>query len=280
MSTQTELDPRYQEAIEAALAGAWAKAVALNLDLYEHYPEDISILNRLGHAYTELGQINKASSTYKRVLEIDPYNPIATRNMEKLSTLRGSDLKPKETKTINPDIFLEEPGKTKTIEMTDLAMSKVLIQLRVGDPVELKAAGTDVTIISEEGKRLGKLIDFWGKEVAQAISLGSRFSAIVKSAKVGKNPKDSVLSVFLRETQRSKKLATPTFPIDTNFTPYLREETLSYMKDSEPIEPSVSDVPEEVKEEEETRDHVPQEAVEFVPTPDLVEDEEEFQELK
>ena len=147
MSNQSELDPRYQEAIEAALLGNWDKAIELNNALYEEYPEDITILNRLGHAYSELGQVNKASSTYKKVLEIDPYNPIATRNIEKLSTLRGSSIKPKEAKALDPDMFLEEPGKTKAIELVDLAMPKVLIQLRVGDNVELKATKNEITVV-------------------------------------------------------------------------------------------------------------------------------------
>lgn len=283
MSNQSELDPRYQEAIDSALAGDWSKAVDLNIALFEEYPEDINILNRLAHAYAELGQVNKSSSTYKKVLEIDQYNPIARRNLEKLSTLRGFDIKPKETKAIDPDVFLEEPGKTKAVLVTDLAMPKVLIHLRVGDTVILKAAKTEVTVLSEDNKRLGKLEGTWGKEIAQAISLGSVFSAIVKATKVGKAPKDSSLFIFVRETKRSKKLAHPTFPVDTNFTPYVKEETLSYIKETEPHD--TEEETEQVDEgkadtEEETPDEVPSEAAEFVPTPDLVEDEEEFQELK
>lgn len=280
MSNQSELDPRFQSAIDAALSGAWDKAVELNVSLYDEYPEDINILNRLGHAYSELGQVNKASATYKKVLEIDPYDPIAKRNLERLSTLRGADLKPKEAKMISPEMFLEEPGKTKTIELTDLAMPKVLIQLRVGDTVNLTASKTEVTAVSEENKRLGKLEPVWGKEVAQAISLGSSFTAIVKSIKIGKNPKDSTLAIFIRETKRSKKLAHPLFPIDTNFTPYVREETLSYLKEAEPVVADTTEGAEEVAVEETPQEEVPQEAADFVPTPDLVEDEEEFQELK
>ncbi len=283
MSNQSELDPRYQEAIEAALAGSWEKAVELNNALYEEYPEDITILNRLGHAYTELGQVNKASSTYKKVLEIDPYNPIATRNIDKLSTLRGSSFKPKEARTIDPDMFLEEPGKTRAIDLTDLAMPTVLIQLRVGDSVELKVAKDDVTIVSEDNKRLGKLESVWGTEVAQAINLGSSFSAVVKSVKVGKDPRDSALSVFLKETKRSKKLAHPTFPIDTNFTPYVREDTFSHLNEttsSTAGNPENSEEEVAVDQEETPQEDIPQEAAEFVPTQDLVEDEEEFQELK
>lgn len=282
MSNQSEMDPRFQEAIKAALQGTWDKAVQLNVALYDDYPEDITILNRLGHAYAELGQVNKASSTYKKVLEIDPYNPIAKRNLEKLSTLRTSSVKPKEAKAIDPDMFLEEPGKTRAIDLSDLAMPKVLILLRVGDNVVLKATKTDVTIVSEEGKRLGKLEPTWGKEVAQAISLGSEFSGIVKSITVGKNPKDSTLSVFLREKKRSRKLAHPTFPIDTNFTPYVREETLSHLNEEQIAAKDVDDVENTESEDGEKvpAEEVPSEAAEFVPTPDRIEDEEEFQELK
>src|SRR3989344_5983366 len=122
MNNQSEMDPRFQNAIQAALIGAWDKAIALNVALYEDYPEDINILNRLGYAYSEVGQVNKANATYKKVLEIDPYNPIAKRNMDKLSTLRGSGVKPKEAKAITPDIFLEEPGKTKPIDLPDLVL--------------------------------------------------------------------------------------------------------------------------------------------------------------
>lgn len=282
MSNQSELDPRYQYAIDSALAGDWTKAVELNLELLEEFPDDINILNRLAHAYAELGQVNKSSSTYKKVLEIDTYNPIAKRNLDKLSTLRGVELKPKEIKAIDPDIFLEEPGKTKAVTAVDLAMPKVLIQLRVADKVILKTNKSEVTILSEDNKRLGKLENTWGQEIAQAIALGSDFSAIVKAVNVGKVPKDSTLIIFIRELKRSKKLAHPTFPIDTNFTPYVKEETLSYIKEAEPNESEDNvEVVDEIKDDsEEPTDEVPAEAAEFVPTPDLVEDEEEFQELK
>jgi tetratricopeptide (TPR) repeat protein len=281
MTNQSELDSRFQEAIRAALTGDWAKAVEINSELFEDYPDDTETLNRLGHAYAELGQINKANTTYKKVLEIDPYNPIAKRNMDKLSTLRGSSVKPKETKAIDPEMFLEEPGKTKAIDLFDLAMPKVLVQLHVGDPVILKSAKNDVTVLSEDNKRLGKLEANWGKEIALAVSLGSSFSAIVKAVKVGKAQKDSNLSVFVRETKRSQKLVHPIFPIDTNFTPYVREETLSYLKQTDPT-PSTetNENTQEFTEEETPREDVPQEAADLIPTSEQIDDEEEFQELK
>lgn len=278
MSTPTELDPRNQEAIQSALSGDWEKAVQINSDLFEDYPEDLSILNRLGHAYTELGQVNKANSTYKKVLEIDPYNPIAMRNLDRLSTLRGANITKKDTngKTIDPDLFIEEPGKTKTIPVNDLAMPKVLITLRAGDGITLNVTKDGVSVISEDNSRLGKLDPTWGSEVSQAMNLGSKFTGVIKSVKVGRDQENSSLSVFLRETERSKKLAHPPFPVESsNFTPFVKEETLSYLKEQETIPTESSEGVEEVEV-----DSIPSDIQEHLPEEEsmagMVEDEEDF----
>ncbi len=283
MSNQAELDPRNQEAIDAALVSDWDKAIKLNTELSEEYPEDVNVLNRLGHAHTELGQVNKASSIYKKILEIDLYNPIAKRNLERLSTLRGSDIKVKETtRSFDPEAFIEEPGKTKTIEVVDLAMPKVLVSLRTGDKVGLSPSKKDITVISEDNHRLGKLEPDWGEEISQALRLGSQFTAIVKAVKVGKDSANSSLSVFLREGKRSNKLAHPTFPIESNnFTPFVREETLNYLKDQEGSMPTettdgVEEVGlEEIPVDEETPNEPPPIEIE-APLPETIEDEEDF----
>lgn len=233
MNNQAELDPRNQQAISAALENNWGKAVIVNSELLEDYPEDIDVLNRLGRAHSELGQINKSRSTYNKVLEIDPYNPIAKKNLERLSSLRGSDVKIKdgERKPLDPGIFLEELGKTKTISVGDLAMPKLLANLRVGDEVSLSKTKDGVSVISTDSKRLGKINGQWGSEVSQAINLGSKFSSVIKSVTVGKSERGSSLTVFLRELSRSKKLIKPPFPFENNnFTPFVREDTLNYLK--------------------------------------------------
>lgn len=279
MSNQSDLDPRNKEAIQAALEGFWDKAVSLNTILVEEYPEDSDILNRLGKAYSELGQVNKAKATFEKVLEEDPYNPIATKNLERLSSLRGTGIKPKEagSKPLNPDIFIEELGKTKTIEVLDLAMPKVLIQLRVGDEVKLNNTKDAVTIISEDGKRLGKLNPFWGKEISQAMELNSEFTAIVKSTVVGKDQKSSSLSVFLREMKHSPRLVHPVFPIENNnFTPFVREETISYLKDTEPHKSESDETSEEVEDIPLDENGNPQEEETSHPPSDIIEDEEDF----
>lgn len=279
--SQSELDPRNQESIQAALEGAWEKAVELNIQLSEEFPEEQDILNRLGKAYSELGQVNKAKATFEKVLEGDPYNPIATKNLERLSTLRGSTIKLKEqaTKPLNPDIFIEEPGKTETIEVTDLAMPKVLIHLRVGDSVKLNTTKAATAVISEDDHRLGKLELIIGQDISQAFALGSEFSAIVKAIKVGKDEKNSSLTVFVRETKHSTKLAHPVFTFESNFTPFVSEETISYLKDEEPLKSDASDETSEIEGEDiPLDDHGEQNHEEETnhPKMDPIEDEEDF----
>lgn len=278
--SQSELDPRNQEAIQSALQGAWEKAVELNIQLAEEFPEDLDILNRLGKAYSELGQVNKAKATFEKVLEEDHYNPIALKNIERLSTLRGTTIKPKEqtTKPLNLDVFIEEPGKTKTIEVLDLAMPKVLIQLRVGDTIKLNINKEAISVISEEDYRLGKLDPHWGSEISQANSLGSEFEAIVKAIKVGKDKENSSLTIFVRETKHSHKLAHPVFPFESNFTPFVREETISYLKDEEPAQSESSDDSEETAVEDIPLDehgNHPEEEKSH-PHVETIEDEEDF----
>lgn len=277
MSNQTDLDPRNQEAIQAALEGAWDKAVSLNTILTEDYPEDTDILNRLGKAYSELGQVNKAKASFEKVLDSDPYNPIAIKNLERLSTLRGSIIKPKDqANPLDLDMFIEEPGKTKTIEVRDLAMPVILINLRVGDIIKLGQSKDSVTVISADNHRLGVLDPIWGRDIAQAIELGSEFNAVVKSIKVGKDQKSSFLSVFAKETKHAKKLIHPVFPIENStFTPFVREETLAYLKDQAiPTEPN-----EEAEKSEIGDSHLVDEQntkEKTHPQIDAIDDEEDF----
>jgi hypothetical protein len=46
----------HDKAIRAALSGDWEVAVEINLEILSNSPQNIPALNRLGRAYTELGQ--------------------------------------------------------------------------------------------------------------------------------------------------------------------------------------------------------------------------------
>ena len=70
------------QAIQATLKGEWEHAVKLNKELLEVNEKDVEALNRMGLAYTILGKSKQAKSTYQKVLDIDPLNSIAMRNIK------------------------------------------------------------------------------------------------------------------------------------------------------------------------------------------------------
>lgn len=231
--SDVELDPKVKESINAALASNWERALELNLALAKEYPDDPETFNRLARAYLELGQVSKAREHYNKVLKIDPYNSIATKNLKRLGSLRKKDIQEGVAKNgnVDPDIFLEEPGKTKVINIVDLAMPKVLASLRIGEPVQLVPQKNFVIVLSSEGKRVGKVAAEWSKRLAKALRAGSKFTALVKSAQI-KSSSEPSLSIFVKETKRSSKLSESIFPTTSDrFTPYIREESMDLLSE-------------------------------------------------
>ena len=68
MGTQSQLDPRTNEAINAALESNWEKALELNKHLLEKYPNDIGAMNRLAKALSETGALVEAKKIIVAVI--------------------------------------------------------------------------------------------------------------------------------------------------------------------------------------------------------------------
>ena len=245
MSVNTSLDPTIQEAIDAALNSNWQEALRLNLELAEKYPNDVETTNRLAGSLAETGKFNQAKKLYQKVLRIDPYNTIAQKNLNRLSSMKKGDLETNQTtSSIKGDVFLEESGKTETTTLEDTAMSSVLAGLRSGDKVNLIPQRNSITVISPSGKRIGKINYLLAKKIAQNLRAGSRFEAFVKSILLHGEPrgkKNSKVEIFIREIHRSPKIsASPFTSKSSSFTPYVREEALNLLSNQAPV-PTESD---------------------------------------
>ena len=230
MGSQAELDPKINEAISAALENDWDTAIDLNRNLIEKYPEDIDTMNRLARALTETGGLVEAKKIYKKILSSDPYNKIAEKNLNRLSSIKkGPDSENKPTTSVKGDFFLEEPGKTIVLPLGDTAMPQVLADLQIGDNVRLEPHKNEVTVTSSVGRRIGKIQSESTKSLAQSIRAGSKFEAFIKSISIkGKAERtdDPQVFIFIRELKRSTKVTTSPFPISENtFTPFVRDET-------------------------------------------------------
>ena len=115
MKTVLELEDLANKAVKAALNQQWDDALLLNQEILADSPENVEAANRLARAYQELGNSAEAANAYKRVLELDPFNTIAQKNLDKLKSGVGANSQRK----VSQELFLEEPGKTRSVVLSN-----------------------------------------------------------------------------------------------------------------------------------------------------------------
>ncbi len=184
-------------AIQATLSGDWKTAINLNKSLLEENPNDVEALNRMALAYTIMGKSKPAKDAYQKVLEIDPLNSIALKNLKKIT----NDPPKEPNDGINIQVnntFLEETGRTKVIELINLAQAEILLTLQTGQAVDLSVKRLKV-FISQGKKYIGVLPDDIGKRLIKFMNGGNKYEAFVKSAT------HQNVSIFVRELKRATK---------------------------------------------------------------------------
>ena len=199
-----------KQAIDSALAGNWKEAVKINLSILKHDPRDIESLNRLGRAFMEIGQKSKAENAYKKVLRIDKFNTIATRNLGFLKTSRfnrQASGKPHFSQTM----FLEEPGVTKTVQPIRLGDTKIISRLHPGDPIRVVVRQHNVVAVTTANEYLARFPDDLASRLRTFIQAGNTYSAFIRSV--------DPLKIFVQETHRAAKYqSTPSFPLTEKLT--------------------------------------------------------------
>ena len=187
-----------KQAIEAALSSNWKKAIEFNEEILKNFSEDIDTLNRLGYALFQLGKIKEARDQFRTVLRIDRYNSVASKNLKRLNKVKKIKLH-EESISISPSLFLEEPGKTKTIILVKIASQKVLSSLSIGQPVVLYSKRYSIEVRTEDKTYLGAIPDDLSFRLKKLIKNGYQYKALIK------NVKENFLSIFLREIKKGSK---------------------------------------------------------------------------
>src|SRR5215469_18704484 len=109
------------QAIQQAQAGQWEEALITNKNILNMYPTEAEAYNRLGKAYSELGQYVEARQAYTQTLKYSPNNTIARKNLERLSQLHEEPVQiPLGAERIDPRLFIEETGKTGMTELINI----------------------------------------------------------------------------------------------------------------------------------------------------------------
>jgi tetratricopeptide (TPR) repeat protein len=215
-----------QEAIALAMQSRWQEAITVNQSIIELFPTDIDAYNRLGRAYTELGEFAKAKDAYSRTIKLDPYNSIAKRNLQRLSLLRATKVTVKEERReASPDLFIGEMGKAGVINLKDPAPKEVLAKMAAGNQVYLKVRGRQLVVENEQGEYLGLVEPPHGLRLARLVEGGNKYaSAIV-------NINANSLRVIIRETfQHPSQVGRLSFPVKAveGFQPHVKDTLLRH----------------------------------------------------
>ncbi len=189
------------QAIQTALTGDWDTAIHLNIELLKETPDDIETLNRLAFAYGIVGNHDMAKKTYEKVLEVDIQNPIALRGLKRLTTTQSDCNKEYSSHASQKftNMFLEESGKTKIINLANVAGPKILSALRTGEQLVLSVKRSKVFVLDWQKQYVGMIPDNIGNRLIKFLTGGNCYEAYVKCIAVNK------VTIFVKETKRVNK---------------------------------------------------------------------------
>ncbi len=213
-------------AINAALSLDWKQALEMNTQIVDESPEDTDALNRLAYACLMLGKLADAKKYYNKVLKLDSYNAVAKKNLLKLANIKKPSKSSKREmpfNAINPSLFLEEPGKTKTVTLRHVAPFSVISALTIGEQVFLHPKSHAVDVRSSEKQYVGQMPDDVSFRLNRTLKGGNTYEVCIK------NVSKSSLSVFIRETSRGKK-----FQNQPSFIPQMADYQASVHKEVDP----------------------------------------------
>ncbi len=228
---KTEIGRYTKEAIALATRGQWQEAVAVNRAILELSPENVEAYNRLGRALMEIGEYAAAREAYGRTLELDPYNNIAKKNLDRLSYL--DELSPRgDHHKVVVDIFVEETGKARVVNLVHLAPKDVVARMAPGEEVSLQVEGQRLLVRNGHGEYLGEIEAKYGLRLARLIKGGNRYIAAINS--LG----ESEVKVIIREIyQHPSQTGRLSFPLKDRegFRPYVRESLLRRRAEEEEL---------------------------------------------
>jgi tetratricopeptide (TPR) repeat protein len=213
------------EAISLARASRWEEAVAANRAILKTFPNDVDACNRLGKALMELNRYPDAKKAYRRALELDSTNQIAKKNLERLVTLAKGRIPQAETTQVDPNLFIEEMGKTAVTLLQQPALD-ILAKLNAGDRVDLRPRNKTVVVETPKGELIGVLEPKLRARMLRLLEGGNQYAAAVTSLT------EDQCRIIIKETYKDPSLAgRPSFPTAVateSLRPYTKERLVKY----------------------------------------------------
>ncbi|NMB84255.1 tetratricopeptide repeat protein [Candidatus Roizmanbacteria bacterium] len=192
-----------QYAIDAALNLDWKKAIEFNQKILIHNKKNVSALLRLGFAYFQNGDLDQAKKSYLKTLKLQPNNTTVKEQLERIKILQEKGAKKNNNINISfdPGLFLEVPGKTKSVVLVNIGQKNILAQLTVGEEVYLKPKKRRVEIRTKNNEYIGRIPDDLSKRLLLFLKAKSRYSVFVKEAGLNQ------IVIFIREESKGKKIS-------------------------------------------------------------------------
>lgn len=189
-----------KDAINSAMNGQWTEAIKFNELIVKIDKKNIEAYLRLGFANLQINKIKKAKQFYLLALKIQPNNGFVKKNLEKIKILDSKKLISSNTTPLDPLLFVDIPGKTKTISLVNCGPKSVLAKLTVGQRAFLVSKKRKVEIRTESKEYVGCLPDDLSKRLAIFIKNGCVFSVYIKETSL-KN-----ITVLIKEEKKGAKM--------------------------------------------------------------------------
>src|SRR5215469_2817176 len=219
-------------AIQQALASQWEEAVITNKNILNLFPNEPEAYNRLGKAYSELGQYAEARQAYSQTLKYSQNNTIAKKNLERLSQLHEEPVQiPLGAERIDPRLFIEETGKTGMTELINIGPASVLAKVSVGDKVQLHVNGHTLLVRNSAGEDIGQVEPRLANRLISFMEGGNRYAAAILAMENGQ------VRLFLREVyQHPSMFGKVSFPAQGSgdtIRAYIKDSMLRYDREDE-----------------------------------------------
>lgn len=182
-----------QKAIKAALNSNWSEAITLNEEILQQNPNDMNVKLRLGKAYLQASEFSKAKMIFKEVLDKDPINKIAQKNLE----LAKSQKKETESNLGAKVGLIKEPGTSNEIYFDITEKGITANNFSRGDSLELHIVKAGVMLQGYRGNNLTDL-GLLEKSLANKIYEAKKEGAVIKAVVL--SGKDKKLEVLLSST--------------------------------------------------------------------------------
>jgi hypothetical protein len=150
----------------------------------------------------ELGIYSQAKEAYGQAMELDPYNTIAKKNLQRLSHL-GEVLVSSEEDShkAEPHHFIEEVGKAGVVDLYHLGPQEILARTATGDRVNLKIDGSSLVVENSRGEYLGQVEPRHGQRLIKLMEGGNEYTAATISSAEDK------ITVIIREVYQDPSQA-------------------------------------------------------------------------